>query len=329
MKYNESILFGGAIVLIGTLFTAFFEKTAWLQVVLLCGAGVLTAVGVYFREKRISATQNELVDVLKEMSHQQKEAFVELIQSNDAKLNAIKTSIDEGMKGVQFTLNTNHNNEFELINQQSNDVIEEMRSLQVIAEKQLKVNDTMIQSQQKSLECVSLTIEKGIEEMKSLQVIAEKQLKVNDTMIQSQQKSLERVSLTIEKGNEASINLNDNLSLGINKLIDVIQDLEGQINKQVKHVIEEIENGHDAQDEFYETMSSYQDELRGISEDVRKYRDNIELDISERMEVLKNLVLQLSETVDQLADSKHHERERALGVQKELAKQFERLKARA
>ena len=290
LKYNESILFGGAIVLIGTLFTAFFEKTAWLQVVLLCGAGVLTAVGVYFREKRISATQNELVDVLKEMSHQQKEAFVELIQSNDAKLNAIKTSIDEGMKGVQFTLNTNHNNEFELINQQSNDVIEEMRSLQVIAEKQLKVNDTMIQSQQKSLE---------------------------------------RVSLTIEKGNEASINLNDNLSLGINKLIDVIQDLEGQINKQVKHVIEEIENGHDAQDEFYETMSSYQDELRGISEDVRKYRDNIELDISERMEVLKNLVLQLSETVDQLADSKHHERERALGVQKELAKQFERLKARA
>ncbi|HHK5614747.1 TPA: hypothetical protein ACQUNC_003631 [Bacillus paranthracis] len=290
MKYNESILFGGAIVFIGILFTAFFEKTAWVQVVLLCGAGVLTAVGIYFREKRISAERNELVDALKEMSYQQKEAFVELIQSNDVKLNEIKTSIDEGMKGVQVTLNTNHNKEYELINQQSNDVIEEM---------------------------------------KSLQVIAERQIKVNDTMIRSQQKSLEHVSLTIEKGNEASINLTDNLTQGVNKLIDTIQDLEGQINRQVKHVIEEIENGNDAQDEFHETMVKYQGELNGVSEDVRKYRDNIELDISERMEVLKNLVLQLSETVDQLADSKHHERERALGVQKELAKQFERLKARA
>lgn len=290
MKYNESILFGGAIVFIGILFTTFFEKTAWVQVVLLCGAGVLTAVGIYFREKRISAERNELVDVLKERSYQQKEAFVELIQSNDVKLNKIKTSIDEGMKGVQVTLNTNHNKEYELINQQSNDVIEEM---------------------------------------KSLQVIAERQIKVNDTMIQSQQKSLEHVSLTIEKGNEASINLTDNLTQGVNKLIDTIQDLEGQINRQVKHVIEEIENGNDAQDEFHETMVKYQGELNGVSEDIRKYRDNIELDISERMEVLKNLVLQLSETVDQLADSKHHERERALGVQKELAKQFERLKARA
>ncbi|MGC7946168.1 hypothetical protein [Bacillus sp. II_CA] len=290
MKYNESILFGGAIVFIGILFTAFFEKTAWIQVVLLCGAGVLTAVGIYFREKRISAERNELVDVLKEMSYQQKEAFVELIQSNDVKLNKIKTSIDEGMKGVQVTLNTNHNKEYELINKQSNDVIEEM---------------------------------------KSLQVIAERQIKINDTMIQSQQKSLEHVSLTIEKGNEASINLTDNLTQGVNKLIDTIQDLEGQINRQVKHVIEEIENGNDAQDEFHETMVKYQGELNGVSEDIRKYRDNIELDISERMEVLKNLVLQLSETVDQLADSKHHERERALGVQKELAKQFERLKARA
>ncbi|ONH02176.1 hypothetical protein [Bacillus cereus] len=290
MKYNESILFGGAIVFIGILFTTFFEKTAWVQVVLLCGAGVLTAVGIYFREKRISAERNELVDVLKERSYQQKEAFVELIQSNDVKLNKIKTSIDEGMKGVQVTLNTNHNKEYELINQQSNDVIEEM---------------------------------------KSLQVIAERQIKVNDTMIQSQQKSLEQVSLTIEKGNEASINLTDNLTQGVNKLIDTIQDLEGQINRQVKHVIEEIENGNDAQDEFHETMVKYQGELNGVSEDIRKYRDNIELDISERMEVLKNLVLQLSETVDQLADSKHHERERALGVQKELAKQFERLKARA
>ncbi|MGR5981736.1 hypothetical protein ACT7CN_05190 [Bacillus cereus] len=290
MKYNESILFGGVIVFIGILFTTFFEKTAWVQVVLLCGAGVLTAVGIYFREKRISAERNELVDVLKERSYQQKEAFVELIQSNDVKLNKIKTSIDEGMKGVQVTLNTNHNKEYELINQQSNDVIEEM---------------------------------------KSLQVIAERQIKVNDTMIQSQQKSLEHVSLTIEKGNEASINLTDNLTQGVNKLIDTIQDLEGQINRQVKHVIEEIENGNDAQDEFHETMVKYQGELNGVSEDIRKYRDNIELDISERMEVLKNLVLQLSETVDQLADSKHHERERALGVQKELAKQFERLKARA
>ncbi|MFY0163332.1 hypothetical protein P3K79_07335 [Bacillus anthracis] len=290
MKYNESILFGGAIVFIGILFTAFFEKTAWIQVVLLCGAGVLTAVGIYFREKRISAERNELVDVLKEMSYQQKEAFVELIQSNDVKLNKIKTSIDEGMKGVQVTLNTNHNKEYELINKQSNDVIEEM---------------------------------------KSLQVIAERQIKINDTMIQSQQKSLEHVSLTIEKGNEASINLTDNLTQGVNKLIDTIQDLEGQINRQVKHVIEEIENGNDAQDEFHETMVKYQGELNGVSEDIRKYRDNIELDISERMEVWKNLVLQLSETVDQLADSKHHERERALGVQKELAKQFERLKARA
>ncbi|MGF2711736.1 hypothetical protein ACQUY5_05120 [Bacillus cereus] len=290
MKYNESILFGGVIVLLGTLFTAFFEKTAWVQVVLLCGAGVLTAVGIYFREKRISAERNELVDVLKEMSYQQKEVFVELIQSNDVKLNEIKTSIDEGIKGVQVTLNTNHNKEYELINQQSNDVIEEM---------------------------------------KSLQVIAERQIKVNDTMIQSQQKSLEYVSLTIEKGNEASINLNDNLTQGVNKLIDTIQDLEGQINRQIKHVIEEIENGNDAQDEFHETMVKHQGELNGISEDIRKYRDNIELDISERMEVLKNLVLQLSETVDQLADSKHHERERALGVQKELVEQFERLKARA
>ncbi|HFK1681958.1 TPA: hypothetical protein ACGXND_001776 [Bacillus tropicus] len=290
MKYNESILFGGAIVFIGILFTAFFEKTAWVQVVLLCGAGVLTAVGIYFREKRISAERNELVDALKEMSYQQKEAFVELIQLNDVKLNEIKTSIDEGMKGVQVTLNTNHNKEYELINQQSNDVIEEM---------------------------------------KSLQVIAERQIKVNDTMIQSQQKSLEHVSLTIEKGNEASINLTDNLTQGVNKLIDTIQDLEGQINRQVKHVIEEIENGNDAQDEFHETMVKYQGELNGVSEDIRKYRDNIELDISERMEVLKNLVLQLSETVDQLADSKHHERERALGVQKKLAEQFERLKARA
>lgn len=277
LKYNESILFGGAIVFIGILFTAFFEKTAWIQVVLLCGAGVLTAVGIYFREKRISAERNELVDVLKEMSYQQKEAFVELIQSNDVKLNKIKTSIDEGMKGVQVTLNTNHNKEYELINKQSNDVIEEM---------------------------------------KSLQVIAERQIKINDTMIQSQQKSLEHVSLTIEKGNEASINLTDNLTQGVNKLIDTIQDLEGQINRQVKHVIEEIENGNDAQDEFHETMVKYQGELNGVSEDIRKYRDNIELDISERMEVLKNLVLQLSETVDQLADSKHHERERALGVQK-------------
>lgn len=290
LKYNESILFGGAIVFIGILFTAFFEKTAWVQVVLLCGAGVLTAVGIYFREKRISAERNELVDALKEMSYQQKEAFVELIQLNDVKLNEIKTSIDEGMKGVQVTLNTNHNKEYELINQQSNDVIEEM---------------------------------------KSLQVIAERQIKVNDTMIQSQQKSLEHVSLTIEKGNEASINLTDNLTQGVNKLIDTIQDLEGQINRQVKHVIEEIENGNDAQDEFHETMVKYQGELNGVSEDIRKYRDNIELDISERMEVLKNLVLQLSETVDQLADSKHHERERALGVQKKLAEQFERLKARA
>ncbi len=290
LKYNESILFGGAIVFIGILFTAFFEKTAWVQVVLFCGAGVLTAVGIYFREKRISAERNELVDVLKEMSYQQKEASVELIQSNDMKLNEIKTSIDEGMKGVQVTLNTNHNKEYEWINQQSNDVIEEM---------------------------------------KSLQVIAERQIKVNDTMIQSQQKSLEHVSLTIEKGNEASINLTDNLVQGVNKLIDTIQDLEGQINRQVKHVIEEIENGNDAQDEFHETMVKYQGELNGVSEDVRKYRDNLELDISERMEVLKNLVLQLSETVDQLADSKHHERERALGVQKELVKQFERLKARA
>ncbi|MGH0514130.1 hypothetical protein E0M25_14980 [Bacillus mycoides] len=290
MKYNESILFGGVIVLLGTLFTAFFEKTAWVQVVLLCVAGVLTAVGIYFREKRISAERNELVDVLKEMSYQQKEVFVELIQSNDVKLNEIKTSIDEGMKVVQVTLNTNHNKEYELINQQSNDVIEEM---------------------------------------KSLQVIAERQIKANDTMIQSQQKSLEHVSLTIEKGNEAAINLNDNLTQGVNKLIDTIQDLEGQINRQVKHVIEEIENGNDAQDEFHETMVKYQGELNGVSEDIRKYRDNIELDISGRVEVLKNLVLQLSETVDQLADSKHHERERALGVQKELVEQFERLKARA
>ena len=232
-------------------------------------AGVLTAVGIYFREKRISAERNELVDVLKEMSYQQKEVFVELIQSNDVKLNEIKTSIDEGMKVVQVTLNTNHNKEYELINQQSNDVIEEM---------------------------------------KSLQVIAERQIKANDTMIQSQQKSLEHVSLTIEKGNEAAINLNDNLTQGVNKLIDTIQDLEGQINRQVKHVIEEIENGNDAQDEFHETMVKYQGELNGVSEDIRKYRDNIELDISGRVEVLKNLVLQLSETVDQLADSKHHER---------------------
>lgn len=290
LKYNESILFGGAIILIGTLFTTFFEKTAWVQVVLLCGAGVLTAVGIYFREKRISAEQNEIVDVLKEMSYQQKEVFVELIQSNDVKLNEIKTSIDEGMKDVQVTLNTNHNKEYELINQQSNDVIEEI---------------------------------------KSLQVIAERQIKAHDTMIQSQQKSSEHVSLTIEKGNEAAINLNDNLTKSVNKLIDTIQDLEGQINRQVKHVIEEIENGNNAQDEFHETMAKYQGELNGVSEDIRKYRDNIELDISERMEVLKNLVLQLSETVDQLADSKHHERERALGVQKELAEQFERLKARA
>ncbi|MEK4931598.1 hypothetical protein [Bacillus sp. FSL M7-1345] len=290
LKYKESILFSSAIVLIGALFTTFFENTAWIQLVILCGAGVLIAVGVYFREKRISAEKNEIVDVLKGMSSQQKEAFTKLVQSNDEKLNDIKTSIDEGVKEVQVTINTNHNKEYELIIQQSNDVIGEM---------------------------------------KSLQAIAEKQLKVNDTMIQSQQKSLEHVSLTIEKGNESSINLNDNLSQGFNKLIDTIQDLEGQINRQVKHVIEEIENGNDARDEFHETVVNYQSELNGVSEDIRKYRDNIEVDISERMEVLKNLVLQLSETVDQLADSKHHERERALGIQKELAKQFERLKARA
>lgn len=245
--------------------------------VIICAASVLTALGVYFKEKRISAEKNEIVEVLKGMSKQQKEVIEEFMQSNDAKMNEITKSIDEGMKGVQVTLNTNHNKEYELINQQLNDVIEEM---------------------------------------KSLQVIAERQIKINDTMIQSQQKSLEHVSLTIEKGNEASINLTDNLTQGVNKLIDTIQDLEGQINRQVKHVIEEIENGNDAQDEFHETMVKYQGELNGVSEDIRKYRDNIELDISERMEVLKNLVLQLSETVDQLADSKHHERERALGVQK-------------
>ncbi|MDA1800406.1 hypothetical protein [Bacillus cereus group sp. BY6-1LC] len=290
LKYKESILFAGAIILIGTLFTTFFENTAWIQLVILCGAGVLTALGVYFKEKRISAEKNEIVDVLKGMSKQQKEVIEEFMQSNDAKMNEITKHIDEGMKSVQVTLNTNHNKEYELINQQLNDVIEEM---------------------------------------KSLQVIAERQIKINDTMIQSQQKSLEHVSLTIEKGNEASINLTDNLTQGVNKLIDTIQDLEGQINRQVKHVIEEIENGNDAQDEFHETMVKYQGELNGVSEDIRKYRNNIELDISERMEVLKNLVLQLSETVDQLADSKHHERERALGIQKELVKQFERLKARA
>lgn len=290
LKYKESILFAGVIILIGTLFTTFFENTAWIQLVILCGAGVLTALGVYFKEKRISAEKNEIVEILKGMSKQQKEVIEEFMQSNGAKMNEITKSIDEGMKGVQVTLNTNHNKEYELINQQSNDVIEEM---------------------------------------KSLQVIAERQIKVHDTMIQSQQKSLEHVSLTIEKGNAASINLTDNLTQGVNKLIDTIQDLEGQINRQVKHVIEEIENGNDAQDEFHETMVKYQGELNGVSEDIRKYRDNTELDISERMEVLKNLVLQLSETVDQLADSKHHERERALGVQKELAAQFERLKARA
>ncbi|MCM0001650.1 MULTISPECIES: hypothetical protein [Bacillus] len=290
LKYKESILFAGAIILTGTLFTTFFENTAWIKLVIICAASVLTALGVYFKEKRISAEKNEIVEVLKGMSKQQKEVIEEFMQSNDAKMNEITKSIDEGMKGVQVTLNTNHNKEYELINQQLNDVIEEM---------------------------------------KSLQVIAERQIKINDTMIQSQQKSLEHVSLTIEKGNEASINLTDNLTQGVNKLIDTIQDLEGQINRQVKHVIEEIENGNDAQDEFHETMVKYQGELNGVSEDIRKYRDNIELDISERMEVLKNLVLQLSETVDQLADSKHHERERALGVQKKLAEQFERLKARA
>lgn len=55
LKYKESILFSSAIVLIGALFTTFFENTAWIQLVILCGAGVLIAVGVYFREKRISA----------------------------------------------------------------------------------------------------------------------------------------------------------------------------------------------------------------------------------------------------------------------------------
>ena len=86
-------------------------------------------------------------------------------------MNEITKSIDEGMKGVQVTLNTNHNKEYELINQQLNDVIEEMKSLQVIAERQIKINDTMIQSQQKSLEHVSLTIEKGMKPLLTLLII--------------------------------------------------------------------------------------------------------------------------------------------------------------
>ncbi|MCQ6274784.1 hypothetical protein JMM81_07345 [Bacillus sp. V3B] len=329
----ESVLFAIAMICFGILFTPLFESMVWANYIMVAGAGILVGAGIYCREKRMSIGQNEIVATLKAMSNQQKELLSDVINSNNINHTSLKgladsvvnvnRSINGGMKEIQVTLDgiinesikeiqvtvdRNHSKMYGLLDQKSRDVLEEMKSLKVVIEKQL--ND------------------------------------INGTITKSnEQVSHDMVSI-IKQGNNAAIDFHDSLLLESRKLTDSINDLESKSEQLIKHVIDEIENGHDTQADFYdkyteyaqglkqqyedfnENIISYQINVKRASEDIREYRDNTEQDILERTETLKNLVAQLSEMVDQLADSKHYEREKALEVQQQLATQFDRLKVR-
>lgn len=300
---------------------------------MVAGAGILVGSGIYSREKRMSTGQNEIVSALMAMSNQQKELLSDVINSNSLNNASLKeltdsvvtvnTSIYEGIKKIQETLDGvinesikeiqvtvdgNHSKMYGFHNQKSNDSLEEMKSLKAVMEK--KLND------------------------------------INDSITKSNQQISQEIVSIIEQGNKESIEFHDILIRESKRLSDSINDLEHKSEQLIKQIIDEIENGNGAQADFYdqytdyvqglnqqykefnENMIGYQVNVKRATENIEEYRDSIEQDIRERTGILMNLITQLSEMIDQLGDSKHNERVKALEVQKQLATQFERLKVR-
>ncbi|MNU03763.1 hypothetical protein D3C72_2479070 [compost metagenome] len=68
--------------------------------------------------------------------------------------------------------------------------------------------------------------------------------------------------------------------------------------------------------------------MKEASDDIEGYRGNIEQDLLDRVSIFQTIAAQLEDAVKQLADSKHHEREMALKVQKKLNEQLVRLSSR-
>lgn len=291
-------------IFIGILFSPLFETMAWADYIMIAGAGILLGAGIYYREKRKSKGQNEIVAALQTMTNQQKDLLVDVIHSNHlnhTSLQELKVSFEEmnsstkkGMKEMNDKVEENHREMFGLFEQKSNDVLEEMKSSKAVFEKQL--ND------------------------------------INGTITMFQQQQSQHLVTIIEQVDKAGVNLLDGLSRESMRIIDSIKDVERTLNRLEKQVTDEIESVRETQDDFYENyqenMISSQNTIMQASEDIRKYRENTEKDILERTETLTGLVIHLSDIIDQLADSKHDERVKALEVQTQLATQFERLKAR-
>lgn len=333
LRYKESVLCTLSLVFIGSLFTPLSETIAWVDYIMVGGAGILFGAGIYFRGQSMDKSHNEVVNALKAMTNQQKELFSDVMNSNDLKNTSLQElkesvamvdrSINEGLKKIQVSLNGDINQEIKRIPDK-------------IDEKNKKFYDLFDQQSHNILE-----------EMKASKILIKQQFNdINDIFTKSQQQVLQDIVSIVKQGNNEAADFYDSLLRESKQGIDSIYDLESKLEQLVNYVLDEIETGNETLasfvdeytenkkeiiqqfEELNENLINYQIKVKQASEEIRKYRDYTEQDILERTETLKNLVTQLSEMTSQLADSKYFERQKALEVQKKLVAQFERLKER-
>jgi hypothetical protein len=99
----------------------------------------------------------------------------------------------------------------------------------------------------------------------------------------------------------------------------------GSFLDKLETYFQKIDNQYDV---FTETMKEYLLKVKHVLNDIDEYRGEIEGDLKDRVSVFQSIAIRLGETATQLADSKHHERELALKVQKKLNEQLTRLSSR-
>jgi hypothetical protein len=357
----DHILFAVSVLVIGLLFTPLLNHLPELMYVFVIIGSISFGGGMSQRQKRHVQEQEQIIKAYSTMLEQQEKQFQQLCklvkeenQSNQLFLKEIVKSVkDVGEIEAELLKDTNLliSQVKESIHQVEGTMIQELKTVsQDIRHGISLLNETIIVGLNKTsdgLNQIQMNDKQLFDSISKWYGENVKQLELHHKENYELTKLLATDLVTvIERQGVEAKEYYDLQILESRRITDSVIDLENKIEKQSSRLLDSLSDGNQLQEEFQtilednlnelkqqyeefnERIANYEKVVRHASEDIEDYRNEIEEDIKERLSILYSLIENLSEATTQLADSKYHERKKALEIQEKLSSQFERLMVR-
>lgn len=186
--------------------------------------------------------------------------------------------------------------------------------------------------------------------IKAIDILAKEVKNSNELLIQeiSQLHTTmkeQQVEETTPTQNEEQHDIHARLFAESKRQTDALSDFGRKIETKIQHLVDELLFASEEQGKYHDTQAKNSEWLKEYAEsfanDLQHHEQNIDKitsslsaqkeqasqELSTQLQSISNIITSLEKVVEQLSDSKHEERQKALEVQALLIDEFEKLKA--